>query len=109
MHYLSLLAAIVFEVAGTTALQASRQFTQPGPTALVVVCYLVSVYFMALALKAMPVGIVYAVWSGLGIVGIALISVFWFGQRLDSAAIAGLALIVAGVLVIHLFSKSVPH
>ena len=104
-----LLAAIVAETVGTSALQASRQFTRIGPTVLVVVGYGLSFWFMAMALRTMPVGVVYAVWSGLGIVLIALIGRAVFGQRLDPPALLGLALILAGVLVIHLFSDTTPR
>lgn len=109
IHYLYLLLAIITEVIGTSALQASAQFTKFWPSALVVVGYMASFYFMSFALKYMPVSIVYAIWSGLGIVFIALIGVFWFKQSIDAAAIIGLSLIIAGVLVIHLFSNSATH
>ncbi len=107
--YLFLVIAIASETIGTTALQASQQFTRLWPSVLVVVGYVVSFYFMALTLKYMPVGIVYAIWSGLGIVFIAAIGYFLFGQKLDAAAIAGLGLILAGILVIHLFSATTTH
>ncbi len=109
MHYLWLFIAIVTETIGTTALQASQQFTRLWPSVAVVVFYLVSFYFMALALKVMPVGIVYAIWSGLGIVCIAGIGYLMFDQRLDGPALLGLSLIIAGILVIHLFSNSTTH
>ena len=107
--YIYLLAAILAETAGTTALQASRQFTRLGPSVVVVLGYGLSFWLLALTLKTMPVGVVYAVWSGLGIVLIALIGWALFGQRLDGPALAGMALILAGVLVIHLFSDTTPH
>ncbi len=109
MHYLWLFIAIVCETVGTTALQASQQFTRLWPSVAVVVFYMVSFYFMALALKVMPVGIVYAIWSGLGIVCIAAIGFIVFGQRLDLPAVLGLGLIITGILVIHLFSNSATH
>ncbi|SLN65726.1 DMT family transporter [Roseisalinus antarcticus] len=109
MHYLYLFFAILAETIGTTALQASQQFTRAGPAVVVVVAYGASFYLMALALKVMPVGIVYAIWSGLGIVFIAMIGYVVFGQVLDTAAVLGLALILAGILVIHLFSGSTTH
>ena len=108
-HYLWLFIAILTETMGTTALQASQQFTRLWPSVAVVVCYGMSFYFMSVALKFMPVGIVYAIWSGLGIVLIALIGYLLFGQKLDLAAVLGLALIVAGILVIHLYSGSATH
>ncbi|MEH6392220.1 MAG: multidrug efflux SMR transporter [Sulfitobacter sp.] len=109
MHYLWLLIAIISETLGTTALQASQQFTRLWPSLAVIACYLVSFYFMALALKVMPVGIVYAIWSGLGIVCIAGIGYIVFGQKLDLAAVFGLSLIIIGILVIHIFSAATTH
>ena len=109
IHYLYLLIAIFAEVIGTSALQASAQFTKFWPSVLVVSGYTASFIFMAYTLKFMPVSIVYAIWSGLGIVFIALIGYFWFKQALDAPAVIGLSLIVAGVLVIHLFSSSASH
>ncbi len=109
LHYLWLFIAILTETIGTTALQASQQFTRLWPSVCVVLFYGASFYFMALALKVMPVGIVYAIWSGLGIVLIAGIGYVLFGQRLDLPAVLGLALIIAGILVIHLFSTASTH
>lgn len=110
MHtYLILFAAIAFETIGTTALQMSHQFTRPLPSIIVVLGYAVSFYLLSITLKTMPVGIVYAIWSGLGIVFIALIGLAAFGQRLDIPAIFGMSLILSGILVIHLFSATAPH
>ena len=109
MPYLALLVAIVTETIGTTALQASQQFTRLVPSLIVVASYCASFYFMSIALRFMPVGIVYAFWSGLGIVLIALIGWVLFGQRLDAAALAGLGLIIAGIVVIQLFSDAAHH
>ncbi|KKL94969.1 hypothetical protein LCGC14_1859340 [marine sediment metagenome] len=109
MHYLWLLIAIISETLGTTALQASQQFTRLWPSLAVIACYLVSFYFMALTLKVMPVGIVYAIWSGLGIVCIAGIGYIVFGQKLDLAAVLGLSLIIVGILIIHIFSAATTH
>ena len=109
MHYMWLFIAIIAETIGTTALQASQQFTRLWPSVAVVVFYLVSFYFMALALKVMPVGIVYAIWSGLGIVCIAAIGYFLFDQRLDGPALLGLSFIITGILIIHLFSGTTTH
>ena len=108
-HYLFLLAAIVSEVIGTTALNASHQFTKLIPSAIVVIGYGLSFYFLSHTLKVMPVGIVYAIWSGLGIVLITLIGLVAFGQKIDLPAALGMALILAGVLVINVFSKTVTH
>jgi small multidrug resistance pump len=101
--------AIVAEVIATSALKATAGFTRPGPSAVVVVGYGVAFYCLSLALHAIPVGITYAVWSGVGIVLITLIAWLLYGQALDAAALVGLALILAGVLVLQLFSRSVPH
>ncbi|WP_299660452.1 SMR family transporter [uncultured Ruegeria sp.] len=107
--YLFLLLAVIAETIGTTALQASHQFTRFWPSVLVVVGYGTAFYFMALTLKVLPVGIVYAIWSGLGIFLIALIGFLVFGQKLDWPAILGLALILSGILIIHLFSSTTGH
>ena len=109
MTYLYLITAIVFEVIGTAALQASEQFTRPKPLILTAFGYIVAFYFLSLVLRTMPVGIAYAIWSGLGVVLITLVGLVWFGQRLDAPAIAGLALIITGVAIINLFSKTVVH
>lgn len=105
--YGALLAAILFEVVGTTFLQRSGQFSRIVPTALMGLSYLVSFYLLSLSLKVLPVGIAYAIWSGLGIVLITSIGLVLFGQKLDFPAIMGLALIISGVLTIHLFSATV--
>lgn len=104
--YAFLVIAITAEIIGTSALQASQQFSRLGPSILVVLGYGIAFYFLSMTLKTLPVGIVYAVWSGLGVVGITLIGWFVFGQRLDAAALLGIALILAGVLVLHLFSSA---
>ncbi|MBB5534387.1 DMT family transporter [Rhizobium giardinii] len=109
MLYAMLVLAIVFEVLGTSAMQAAQHFTKLLPTLVMVVCYAVAFYFLSYTLRAIPVGIAYAVWSGLGIVLISLAGYFVFGQKLDFAAVLGLALIVAGVVVLNLFSKSTFH
>ncbi|MFN3837987.1 MAG: multidrug efflux SMR transporter [Brevundimonas sp.] len=105
----ALLGAIALEVAGTTLLQASQQFSRPWPTAGMAVCYGLAFYLLSIALRQMPVGIAYAIWSGLGVVLISIIGTVAFRQRLDLPAIAGLAMIVGGVVVINLFSKTVGH
>ncbi|MFT4190946.1 MAG: SMR family transporter [Comamonas sp.] len=102
MAYASLLLAIVLEVVGTSALQQSQQFTRLAPTLLMAACYAGAFYLLSHTLKTMPVGIAYAIWSGLGIVLISLVGYLRFGQRLDAPAIAG-------VLVVNLFSKSLAH
>jgi small multidrug resistance pump len=108
-HYVFLFLAIIAETIGTAALQTSNQFTKLVPSIVVVVAYAVSFYLLAYALKFMPVGIVYALWSGLGIVAIAAIGYFWFGQALDGAAVFGITLILIGILVIQVFSNTNTH
>lgn len=107
--YAQLVLAIVAEVIATSALKASDGFTRPWPSLVVVLFYGIAFYFLALTLRVIPIGIAYAIWSGLGIVLIALVGWLWYGQRLDLAAVVGLGLIVAGVLVVNLLSKSVAH
>ena len=109
MHYIFLVVAVAAETIGTTALQASQQFTRLVPSLIVLFAYGFSFYMLGLTLKVMPVGIVYAIWSGLGIVLIALIGYVVFGQRLDLPAVLGMGMILAGILVIHLFSSSSGH
>jgi len=109
MHYIYLFFAVLAETIGTSALQASQQFTRLWPSVTVVIAYALSFYLLSLTLKFMPVGVVYALWSGLGIVFIAIIGFAVFGQRLDSPAVLGLALIIAGIMVIQLFSNATPH
>ncbi|MCG7201216.1 SMR family transporter [Marinobacter pelagius] len=101
--------AIVAEVLATSALKASAGFTKLAPSVLVVGGYAIAFYFLALTLKAIPVGIAYAVWAGLGVLLVALIGWLAFGQRLDLPAVIGMTLIVAGVLVISLLSESSAH
>lgn len=107
--WLILAIAIVAEVIGTTALKASDGFTRLWPSAIVVVGYGVSFYCLSLVLRSIPVGITYAVWSGLGIVLISLVAFAVYGQRIDLAGLIGMGLIIAGVLVLNLFSRSAPH
>ncbi|KIC49243.1 SMR family transporter [Tateyamaria sp. ANG-S1] len=109
LHYIYLIVAVAAETIGTTALQASNQFTRVAPTMLVVAAYGVAFYFLGIALKYIPVGIAYALWSGLGIVLIALIGFTVFGQRLDLPAVVGLAMIIGGIVVIQLFSNTATH
>jgi len=109
MTYVYLIAAIVFEVVGTSALQASDQFTKPKPLLLTAVSYIASFYCLSLVLRAMPVGIAYGIWSGLGVVLITLVGLVWFDQKLDLPALIGLAMITGGVVIINLFSKTVTH
>ena len=107
MAYWYLAIAIVAEVIATSALKASEEFTRRAPSLLVVIGYGVAFYFMTLVLKTIPVGITYAIWSGVGIVLVAIVGAVIYKQVPDLAAIIGMGLIVAGVVVIHLFSKTV--
>ena len=107
--YLYLGIAIVCEVIATSALKASAEFTRLVPSIIVVVGYGIAFYFLALTLRTIPVGIAYAIWCAIGIVLIALVGWVWFRQALDLPAIIGLALIISGVVVVNVFSKSVPH
>ncbi len=101
--------AIAAEVVGTSALKASEGFSKLWPSAIVVVSYGAAFYLLSLTLRTIPVGIAYAVWSGVGVVLIALIGWLAFGQKLDAAGMLGMGLIVAGVLVLNLLSKSSAH
>jgi small multidrug resistance pump len=107
--YLYLGIAIVAEVAATTALKASEGFSRLWPSLAVVTGYAIAFYFLSLTLKTMPTGIAYAIWSGVGIVLISLLGWMVYRQTLDLPALLGMGLILAGVLVINLFSKSSAH
>lgn len=109
MRYFYLLIAVVFEVVGTSALQSSQQFTRLVPSIVVLIGFTGALYFLTLTLKYMPLGIVYAIWSGFGIVLITAISFFWFRQPVDLPAIMGLTLIIAGIVIINLFSNTAVH
>lgn len=109
LAYAPLALAIVLEVIATSFLKRSEQFSQLIPSIIVVVCYAGSFYFLSLALRVIPVGIAYAIWSGTGIVLISLIGYLAFGQKLDWAAIIGIGFIMTGVLIVNLFSRSVAH
>lgn len=106
MNWLYLTIAILSEVVATSALKASAGFTRLYPSVLVVVGYGLAFYFLSLTLRTIPVGIAYAVWSGVGVVLVCLVGWVVYGQKLDLAAAAGIALIVAGVLVLNVFSKA---
>jgi len=109
MAYIYLLLAIVAEVVGTSALKASDGFTKWIPNGIVVVGYGVAFYFLSLVLRSIPVGVTYAIWSGLGIVLISLVGYIYFKQPLDLPAIAGMVLIISGVVVINVFSRTIRH
>jgi small multidrug resistance pump len=109
MSYFYLAIAIVAEVIATSFLRLSDGFTRPVPSLVTAVGYLVALYFLSLTLRTVPTGVAYAIWSGVGIVLITAVAWLFQGQRLDMPALAGIALIVAGVLVMNLFSKTTAH
>ncbi|MFM1996623.1 MAG: hypothetical protein RLZZ111_1010 [Planctomycetota bacterium] len=109
MHWLYLMIAIVAEVFGTSFLRSSAGFTKPLPSLAVVAGYGLAFYFLSLTLEQIPVGIAYAVWSGAGVTLIAAVGWLFLGQSLDLPAILGMGLIVAGVVVLNLFSKVGGH
>ena len=109
MTYLYLVLAIIAEVIATTFLKVSDGFSKPLPSLVTVVGYAIAFYFLSLTLRNLPTGIVYAVWSGVGVVLIATIAWVFQSQRLDAAALCGMGLIVSGVVVINLFSSSTMH
>lgn len=109
LPYTYLAIAIVFEVIGTSALQASDGFTRLVPSLVTAITYAASFLFLALTLRTIPVGIAYALWSGIGMVLIAGVGWIWFKQALDTPALIGLSLIVGGVIVVNAFSESLPH
>ncbi|HQV89125.1 MAG TPA: SMR family transporter [Nitrosomonas sp.] len=108
-QWILLFIAIVSEVIATSCLKATEGFTRLWPSLIVVVGYLLAFYFLSLTLRTIPVGIAYAIWSGVGIVLIALSGWLFLGQALDLPAIIGLSLIVAGVMAITLFSQTISH
>lgn len=109
VKFLFIGGAIIAEVIGTTALKASDGFSKLWPSLVTAVCYAAAFYLLSLAMRYMQMGVIYAIWSGVGIVLISLVGMILFGQKPDVPAVIGLSLIVAGVLVINLFSKSAVH
>lgn len=109
MHYLFLTLAIVSEVIGTTALKSAEGFTRWAPSTIVVAGYGCAFYFLSLCLHKIAVGVAYAIWAGVGTVLIAMLGVFVHKQRLDLGAAVGMLLIVAGVVVLHVFSRASVH
>ena len=109
MNYAYLFAAIVSEVVATSALKASEGFTRVWPSVVVVVGYGLAFYCLSLTMRTIPIGIAYAIWSGVGIVLIALAGWLIYRQPLDLPALAGMALILTGVLIINVFSKTAGH
>lgn len=98
--------AIVAETVATSAMKSSEGFTRLVPSIIVVIGYAIAFYFLSMTLKEIPVGIAYAIWSGVGIVLISLVGWIMFGQKLDAPALIGIALIISGVVVMNAFSKS---
>jgi small multidrug resistance pump len=110
MHpFLYLGIAIAFEVIATSALRAAEGFTRLIPSVIVVIGYGISFYCLSMTLKYLPIGVVYAIWSGLGIVLVSIVAYFLYKQVLDWPAIIGMGLIIAGVVVMNLFSKTTSH
>ncbi len=108
-QWIFLSVAIVSEVVATSALKASESFSRLWPSLIVAVGYVSAFYFLSLTLKTIPIGVAYAIWSGAGVALIALIAWVFLGQALDTPAVIGLLLIVAGVVVLNVFSKTVSH
>ncbi|WP_119307064.1 DMT family transporter [Cohaesibacter haloalkalitolerans] len=108
VSYLALAGAILCEVTGSSFLMKTQQFTKLTPTMVMALCYLASFYLLSIALRSIPLGIAYAIWGGMGTVLIAIISVIFFRQALDTMSILGIAMIVGGVVVLNAFS-SVSH
>ncbi|WP_417795872.1 DMT family transporter [Terasakiella pusilla] len=109
MAYLYLAIAIVGEVIATSALKASEEFTKLVPSIVVVIGYGVAFYFMTLTIRTLPIGITYAIWSGIGIVLVTVAGAVFYKQIPDIPAMIGIGFIILGVIVINVFSKSVSH
>lgn len=109
MGYLYLAIATIAEVIATSALKSSEEFTKLVPSIIVIVGYLVAFYFLALVLKTVPIGIAYAIWAGMGIVLVAIVGAVMFKQIPDLPALIGMVLIITGVAVITILSKTVSH
>lgn len=107
--YLFLFLAIICELTGTTFLKKAEGFTKLSPTIITVISMIAAFYFLSLAIKTIPIGTAYAIWSGVGIVFITIIGAVLFKQIPDTPSILGIVLIIAGVLIINLFSKSAGH
>lgn len=107
--YIYLAIAIVGEVIATSALKAANGFSALLPSILVVIGYGIAFYYLSLSLKTIPIGVSYAIWSGVGVVAVSIIGWIFYKQALDIAAMLGMAMILGGVLVIHLFSSAAAH
>lgn len=108
-YWLFLTLAIAAEVCATSALKACDGFSKPLPSLVVIAGYSLAFFLLSISLRAIPVGIAYAVWSGLGTVLIALVGVVVFGQRPDAPAVVGMLFIIGGVVILNVFSKMTPH
>ena len=109
MPWVFLTIAIAGEIVGTLSMKASDGFSRRAFGALAVVGYSVAFYFLALVLKSIPVGVAYAIWAGAGVATVAILGVLLFGQKLDLAAVIGIALIVAGMVILNTLSSAVSH
>jgi small multidrug resistance pump len=109
MTYFYLTIAIVAEAIATSALKGSERFTRLVPSIFVVAGYLCAFYFLTHVLETVPVGVVYALWAGLGIVLVAILGAILYREKLDFGAVLGMAMIIGGVVVMHLFSKTIRH
>lgn len=107
MEWVLLFTAVVFEVIATSALKLAKGFARLWPWAIVISCYSLSLYLMSQTLKTLPVGMVYAIWAGSGDALMVLVGRYFFKQVLDRPALVGIAMILAGVLVLQFLSKSV--
>ena len=109
MSWALLLVAVVAEVIATSALKLSHGFTRWRPVVVMMCCYGLALYLLSLTLDTIPVGVVYAIWSGSGVALITLVGHYYFGQRLDRPALIGIAMIMLGVVVLQLSSPALPH
>ena len=109
MTYIYFIAAIISEVVATSALKASEQFTKLIPSLIVIIGYCISFYLLTLVLRTIPIGITYAIWSGVGIVLVALVGAILYKQIPDIPAVIGMGLIIAGVVIINVYSKTFVH
>ncbi|MFW5710155.1 MAG: DMT family transporter [Bacteroidota bacterium] len=109
MAYIYLTIAVICEVVATSSLKATREFTRLTPTLVVITGYLAAFYFLTLSLKTLTIGVAYAIWSGLGIVLIAIFGYIIYREMLDIPAIIGIVLILTGIAVINVFSGTVTH
>ncbi|MHC0044850.1 DMT family transporter [Vibrio campbellii] len=101
--------AIVCEVIATSSIPKTEQFTKMMPSTVVIIGYGIAFFLLSVTVKSMPVGIVYAIWSGAGIVLVAAVGYFLYGQKLDLAALIGIGFILTGVMIVNLLSKTVGH